>query len=275
MTIVVAPPLEGKRTSLCEGSEAVVFKLRTKAGVLVERLQKPTTDGRFAFSLGVGFEVRVYDISSLYHVYKFQALRLGRAMFPDHFVNVRRLHLSDGGYLTYSDLVPDETGVIARIADARRRFASMDSDEEKKKIRRHAEHIEHSLAPGLASIVQRLADAGLIIAHPEANYHITGGKIVFFEVANLDLMLAATHVFENMPDNEDARNNLALIHATALKLDSYHLSLEELFAHLVPGYSGEIPAHKLSSLHFMPTLLKPATTAVMPYPIDAGIFGFM
>ncbi len=237
MSIVLGRPIRAKKQLICRGDEAKVSRIlggRYKG--MVERLQDSSKsrleDGTPTqlFHITVGednpsLENQSYtpNTSILYPVFQFLSLRAAGLMFPGNFVTPRFLRLSsEGGRVIsamYSDFVPDDSGRVQRTNDYRRRF--YDDDEhatwgEKRLFRLVADDEERKLCPTLLPLVETVEDAGITLAHPEANYQVSGGKIVFFEVQSINPLAAAEYCLGEL-ENTPARETLALIHMVALK----------------------------------------------------------
>jgi hypothetical protein len=244
-----APPVRGIRESLCSSDEAAVSRIvspRRYEG-LVERLQKP---GMNALLMDTAFSISLmreplegtYDVSSEEHhnfMLRFLALRLARSIHPDNFVNTRelRLHGRDSSGLTaamYSDFVPDEGGVIARRTEFSRRFYSSEDDGERKSIQLKSNAAEHSANPSLANHQRLMELSGIFIPHPEANYHVSGGKTVFFEVLGIDAPKAFSAAVSFSPEPEESLALLSTMLAVVFRRYAgmnprNALMLEELF----------------------------------------------
>ncbi|MFH1394397.1 MAG: hypothetical protein ABIH29_05975 [Candidatus Micrarchaeota archaeon] len=215
MRIRVAKPPKGKREPICEGDEARVSRITTgKFKGLVERLQpfrpelSPMQKRHLAFCDGQeqelivpGFPFSVmgeedtvfYSTKVSYHVLKALAGRCAFSMFPENFVNTHELRFfqnNDGlQAATYSDFVPDDTGVIARIKAVKERYYAAMRDnnmDASERIKAELDEAELVGNPKIAVIRNQMEELGIFPSHPEANYHLNGGKTVFFEINSID-----------------------------------------------------------------------------------------
>lgn len=238
MAIRLAPPIKARKELICRGDEAKVSRIMSgRYKGMVERLQDSSLsrleDGTpmqmFHVTLGednpsLENQSNTPNTSIMYSLFQFLSLRAAGLMFPGNFLIPRFLHLSSNGESVvsamYSDFVPDESGRVQRTNDYRRRF--YDDGEhatwgEKRLFRLVADDEERKLCPALLPLVEAVEDVGIILAHPEANYQVSGGNIVFFEVQSINPLLAAEYCSEALEDNMPAREILALIHMVALK----------------------------------------------------------
>lgn len=199
--IILAPPIRGRREPICKSDEARVSRLNKpeKYAGMVERLQvgddspfsksmrfviHPTPDGTNLFP--------VFPENPANPMLRFLSLRFARSLFPDNFVNMHELRISAraGGKLAsamYSDYVADETGVIPRRAEFFRKFYETKDIGRQEQIQQDAMRSEHESCASLSEVSRIMELSGIIVPHPEANYHVSGGKVVFFEVLGLDL----------------------------------------------------------------------------------------
>jgi hypothetical protein len=209
--VMYAQPVKGKRELMCKTDEARVSRIRvpfSKYDGMVERLQAvapftPDKDQRFGIfhrrTPVVGFDEPVLEIGShmlAYHVLKFLALSVGKALNSRNFVNARELRVfrgNEGLYTAmYSDFVSDDNGVIGRRAKAMREYYGSEP-KKSAKILKEADRLEHELNPRLSKCAKDVqVFAGVRIPHPESNYHLSGGETVFFEVCGIDIHRAAT-----------------------------------------------------------------------------------
>jgi hypothetical protein len=122
------------------------------------------------------------------------SLALAGTVFPENFVVMRELRLSKkkGALLAayYSEFVPDESGIIARREKATRRFYEIEDIRERERIRDGLDAEERSLNPRLAPMIAEIGGNGLLMNHPEANYHVSGGRTVFFEIDGIEISSA-------------------------------------------------------------------------------------
>ena len=200
LRIMHAPPVEGERKLICKTDEARVSRIhgRPPYGGMVERLQRVERKHGKVQNFMILMKNEQYASSGLigqheplYHVIKFLALGMARAIFPDNIVNVHELRFfTRRGKLyaaTYSDFVPDESGVVERLRAVRVRYNRAKTREADLRIIGEADEEERRLNPNLGELVEKIEKGcGILLAHPEANYHMSDGKIVFFEANGLD-----------------------------------------------------------------------------------------
>jgi len=224
MPILLKPPVAGERSPIGKGDEAVitrVFKSKEKGyeGIVERRQELPGEHGhgcggmRFFLSLSGKPDARMDFLFCRNllpcHVQRYLGTRLAGTLYPDNFVNYHELRLSreESGIIaaTYSDFVPDETGVGERWQQLRERVHKMMeyvctpetirewamAEEEKARQVRKAEKREQRLNPALLKTEAMLRKGGVYAAHPQANYHLHAGNTVFMETGGIDLVLAA------------------------------------------------------------------------------------
>jgi len=155
-----------------------------------------------------------------YHLLKFLSLRLARCFYPENIVNAPEIRFFRmNGKLfaaTYSDFVPDETGVIQRREVAASRFYASPTDIRNAVLIASDEN-EHSLNPMLQGAVTNIHSVGLTLARPEANYHLTDGRTVFFEIDGIYLPRAYQSII-NLDDKLSEQHWLfAMICAVIVK----------------------------------------------------------
>jgi len=239
-----APPIRGERELLCKTDEASVSRMRSpkRYAGMVERLQKPAESDRLlemSFGLTVARESGegAYDISpefSANFILRFLALRLARSIHPENFVNVRELRISGRcGWpagATYSDFVPDETGVMARRAEFSRRFYSSDFQADRVAIQLESNAVEHDSNPALANFARIMELSGISVPHPEANYHMAGKRTVFFEVLGVDVHKAFSAAVRFSPEPEES---LALISTICAVMFSHYNRMNPKNAYLL------------------------------------------
>jgi hypothetical protein len=216
MNVKLCGPVRGigKRTPLCKGDEARVSRICLGSGKkdLVERVQSlhssnPFSEHDFIILLrpGLGLapdrNIRWLPASAAYHLQKFFSLRLAKALFPESFPECKeiRFFARSGRRLAaaYSGFVEDENGVVARRANNMRQYYRIlhpqkDTErfEHARAFRTQCDERENTLNPALAPLVRRICTSGIIISHPEANYHMQNGKTVLFEANGIRLMRA-------------------------------------------------------------------------------------
>jgi hypothetical protein len=237
MTITLAPPIKAKKEPICRGDEATVSRIMSgRYKGMVERLQDSS---KCCFPDGMPFQMlqvavgpeseslldihSVPNTSIMYPVFQFLSLRAAGLLFPGNFVFPRhlRLSVSPSGITSemYSDFVSDDSGRILRTEGYRQLFYGPDcsSRAEKLAVLMEADEAERNLCPALVPLVEAVQGAGITPAHPEANYQLSRGNIVLFEIQKLDLVAAVDYISEKTADNPPARELLALIHMVALK----------------------------------------------------------
>ncbi|MEW6721960.1 MAG: hypothetical protein AB1324_01725 [Candidatus Micrarchaeota archaeon] len=226
MRVLCKPPSGGKRERLCSSDEAEVsLMLSGRMKGMVERLQAPGRDaereGTFSISdFGGGDFVFMTGPSRAdYHVLKALSLCLAGELFPGGFVDIAELRLSGRGggiaSASYSSLVPDESGVIGRRREAMERFYAAEGREAREDILFDADFEERRRNPMLRPLAGKAWIAGLRVPHPEANYHVSGGRTVFFEVDAIDMRRALAAAARS-PES-DATGYLAQIYAVVIK----------------------------------------------------------
>jgi len=188
-----------QRQLICRGDEAVVSRLRRCADPalegLVERRQPvaPLNQKLIQKTVHIqGIRHILAPNREAYHALLYYAVRIAHLLYPENFVHFRAWRMSRIGRTThsliYSDFVPDGNGRIERMGQQARAFyAARDrSGDETERIRLRADQEEHRLNPNLPFFKETLACKGIILNHPEANYHLHDGKTVFFEVDGID-----------------------------------------------------------------------------------------
>ncbi len=229
--IILAPPIRGRRESICKSDEAKVSRMirPEKYAGMVERLQVGDDS---PFSKSMRFVIHpTPDGTNLYPVYpenpanpilRFLSLRFARSLFPDNFVDMHELRISTkaGGKLAsamYSDYVPDETGVIPRRAEFFRLFYGTKDSWRQEQIRQDATRTEHESCATLTEVSRMMGLSGIIVPHPEANYHVSDGKVVFFEVLGIDLPKAFAAVDGLAPGIGEPIVLLSMIYGVMLR----------------------------------------------------------
>ncbi len=250
------PPPEGKRKLLCKTDEATVSRIHTPGKLhdgMVERLQRygKTHDCETA-TFKIRDLSRNYQTHQLikirselesvsepsytsYHIMKFMALRLARTLFPENFIDASELRLfekeGERYAAMYSDFVGDDNNVVQRRKKTMSRFYAMCDDGRRYSLLRSSDKKEHELNPDLAGAVRRLKKAGLIIPHPEANYHLSGGKTVFFEVEGINIGRLLGHIY-SMDDTTravDAAYDLSFIWAVRASHIEHGAGMQTIF----------------------------------------------
>lgn len=223
MKIRYCGPVKGRRELLCVGDEARVSRLHThnKYDGMVERLS-PVSDieSRFVVHFGGNFDLSFYSSRVSYHLFKFLSLSLAKCLYPENIVNApeTRFFRRNGKLFaaTYSDFVPDETGVIPRRAETMSKFYAS-PDDLRDAVRSVSDAKEHSLNPKLGAVVANLHSAGLYPPHPEANYHLTAGRTVFFEISEIELPTVYQRIISLDDKFSEAHRIFAMICAVVAK----------------------------------------------------------
>ena len=228
MKILLKGPVKGTRKPLCRTDEAMISRItaNSRYNGMVERLQivgSTETILPFHLYLSGGRQYVTSAESVDYHLLKFLSVHLARVLFPRNFIDLQEIRFfrRDGKVLaaTCSDFIPDASEVIERRMRYMRRFYEATDAWEKTGIRELADNMERTLCPDFVFFSSRIKVAGVIMDHPEANYHLFDGKPVFFEVDGLNLRTAYLTVMEGVITNniEEAVKVLAIICATFLK----------------------------------------------------------
>lgn len=230
LSIRLAPPAQGARELICKTDEATVSRVIApgRYAGMVERLQVMEKAG---FSVPMLFHL-YHDRDGVYpyqfspqdpadQILRFLSLRFAKTLFPDNFVDARETRISrpGGGLVSamYSGYVPDETGVIARRSLFMSRYYDAEGEDERRRIQRRFDLEERRSCPDLARAINAMELSGLVIPHPEANYHLSGGDVVFFEVLGIRLRRAFAMANELARDPEESFALLSMIHAVMLR----------------------------------------------------------
>lgn len=229
MKIRCAKPVKGKRKLLCKTDEATISKVFTKDGrELVERLQHLHTKAgeaphHFKLDLIPGSRIqtllRFHPDNPAYHLLKFLAIRAAHDLFPDHFVHCHEIRFFRDGdrraTATYSDFVSDDDGAIGRRKEAMRRFYATTDKARQLRIILDSKSEERLRNPLLGPTLDMVQSAGFHIPHPEANYHLSDGRIVFFEVSGMDMLRLIN--IAKMAQDDDALKTLAFAYSMVLR----------------------------------------------------------
>jgi len=222
---------------------------------LVERLQrirpisreKTISELPVAFRQEFGFCISSWSLRKytpddpMYHILKYAALRLAGRMFPGNFLPAHELHIFHAGRSTYSamysDHVPGSEGALERRKDQYRRYYEASSDDERGRVQKMNDDTERRMCPGLIPKAMEVRSAGLLVRHPEANYAMHEGKVLFFEIAGLDIDLALSWAKEKpQADRLLILEDIAYIHAATIRNRVGKLFLKSLLA---PGSGDE------------------------------------
>jgi hypothetical protein len=259
--IILAPPVRGRRESICKSDEARVGRMirPEKYAGMVERLQVGDNN---PFSKSMKFVIFPSpDGDNRYPVnpadpsnplLRFLSLRFARSLFPDNFVDMRELRISKktGGKLVsamYSDYVPDATGVIPRRDEYFRKFYGTTDGGRQKNIQQEAMRIEHESCATLSNVSRMMDLAGIIVPYPEFNYHVSNGKVVFFEVLGIDFPQAFAAVNDFAPGIGEPIVLLSMIYGVMLR--NYSMRNPGYVSRLGGSYDGlDFDAITLSAL---------------------------
>ncbi|MEW6723081.1 MAG: hypothetical protein AB1324_07495 [Candidatus Micrarchaeota archaeon] len=246
--ISLAAPVRGRRERICRGEEAEISRMLgpKKYAGMVERLQvhaPHSYDMTFDISYARDSSFQPPRVSSgnpANHILRFLALRFARALYPENFVNARELRLSrkSGSLVSamYSDYVPDEGGATGRRTEFLHRFHSEDDRDGQDRVRAEADALEHAANPMLRRDMRVMEVSGIIIPHPEANYHLSGGNTVFVEVLGIDVRRAFAVVSELSQRPEEPLALLSLM--CAVMFSSYSGSNRRFAASLDSMFPG-------------------------------------
>lgn len=259
MTVLLAPPIRAKKELICRGDEATVSRILSgRYKGMVERLQRGPRAITQYFDIKLGDHVQQrkdFGNNTLpYHLLHYLALRLAYRLFPENFPRAHTLHISKEGTVCsamYTDYVPDGNGRLKRTASAMKRYYEGNSDQEREAIRLAADEVEHALSPGLSHLVDEIQSAGLKVPHPEANYHLSGENLVFFEIWKVDFPRTLNYLLENAPADKTARDMLVQLHLFVLMSMS-----EPYFRDHLDTELSELPYKTQSSVVFFKTPLR-------------------
>ncbi|VVB58993.1 Uncharacterised protein [Candidatus Anstonella stagnisolia] len=231
------------RTKICTGEEATVFRinktgnpffrsliernglaerrlamLRDNEPVDVASAHKKQVRGSRSHDLGVAVR-RFWSGTMAGQVLNFHFMRLANVLFPQHFPKVHALRFCEGreGKMEvrlYTEFVPDGNGAIARKQEALGKFRElMESGRSWDYLRLKSDARERSVCKGLKEAAKKVRAAGLLMDHPEANYHEREGVPVFFEVDGVAMKELVEHI-KNMPQGRQkdrANAHLAML----------------------------------------------------------------
>ena len=228
LQIMPAPQI-AKREPICKGEEAKVSRIWTRnmpwLDGLVERKQPI---GRHMCREKILFHDHditnsVDDSQVHYHYFNYTALRLGKVLFPENFPDICAHYIfKERGkpvFAYYSDFIPDTTGVIGRRAGNISRYHAIGKLDDRKEMRAKTDAHERLSSKALCSGMEALGRAGLVLNHPEANYHEDArGNAVFFEIDGLDLrkMISTLNALPEGKRKENAHLYLAMNYAIFL-----------------------------------------------------------
>ncbi len=235
MKISCARPVGGRRELICRGDEATVSRVRGVRGYagMVERLQRIpsykeaiqlTTFNIWTARHGdMNLDIAIRPDTTTYHLLRFVSLRFAKAIFPENFVDCHEIRFfREEGHryaATYSDFVPDDNGVVQRRKRYAEAFYAEEDEEQQEKIRERMHEKERKMNPSLVPTVRDLREVGgIILAHPEANYHLSDGSLVFFEIEGIDIWDASAFSY-----NDEIQGYLSLFYAIVLRQASYHI----------------------------------------------------
>ncbi len=228
LRIMPAPQI-AKREHICNGEEARVSRVWTRnmpwLDGLVERKQQIGRHTGREKTLFHGNDATnsIDDSQAHYHYFNYTALKLGRTLFPENFPDLRahRVFGERGKqvFAYYSAFIPDTTGVIGRRAGNISRYYAIETLEARKEMRAEADARERLSSSALCRGMDALGKAGIVLDHPEANYHEDGkGNAVFFEVQGLDVpkLVSALKCLSQGRKKERAHLFLAMNYAVFL-----------------------------------------------------------
>ncbi len=196
----MSQPPAGRRERICKADEAIVSRICAPSSAyhgMVERIQPlrdPSSDGMIFTTSYRNVDFREGCSEPIFHIGRFLALRAANALFPLNVVAAREQRIfTRRGRLyaaTYSDFVPDDSGVIERRRETMRgyyRLLRRAGQDAAFAFREAQDRVERGLNPDLPILAARMAQAGACVSHPEANYHVSGTSTVFFEIDSLDV----------------------------------------------------------------------------------------
>jgi|GEM_PF-6755392 len=208
------------RTKICAGEEATVFRINKTSNpffrALAERNgiaeRRPVQDGsgerilKYIWSEQEGASTEYVSGEVYWQMLNFYSMRLANVLFPQNFPKVHALRFCIGqdkkiGARLYTEFVPDENGALARKIDTLKKYRRLSSaGEEWESLRDAADTIERLSCGGLEDAAKRVRAAGLMMYHPEMNYHERDGVPVFFEVDGIVLKELVEHIC-GMPES--------------------------------------------------------------------------
>ncbi len=240
MKISCGRPVGGRRELLCRGDEAVVSKVRGVRGYegMVERLQlipsPEKEDLTFNFDVWTTREcisLRIGTGAASHHLLRFVALRFAKSLFPKNFVDCHEMRFfreGDQRYAAmYSDFVPDDNGLVQRRKRYMEAFYAEQDEKLREDIRDRMHLEERTMNPSLAQMIRDLRKVGIVLAHPEANYHLSDDSLVFFEIEGLDIYDASAFSY-----NDEIQGYLSLFYAISLRHVAYHIA-QQSSAHAI------------------------------------------
>jgi len=170
---------------------------------------------------------------------RYHLLGIAHAIFPEHFPRTRALRFSEEDRvrygLIYSDFVEDSTGCIARkeaylresrdIQDGTGAHEKVEYvDVPLRQLKKRFNEEERRRCPQINEAEKKFKDAGILVMHPEANYHSPNGNPVFFEPYALDFELAMAFAGKL----GKARKEKAVVHIGLLCLVALSESISRL-----------------------------------------------
>lgn len=214
------------REKICRGEEASVSRIATvaypfsRAKGLVERRVRHLPNGKVHQVFHICCKHRGRADTSQYSEKKrspggemlsFLALRLSHAIFPENFPRVLALRYSNSGKTSaiYTEHVPDLTGTIARKKAGMLEFHNEKDRLLREAIRANLDLYEREACPAMHTASGTIWNAGIIIPHPEMNYHYDGKNPVFFE-ANAVFLHKAAQAILSLPEGAQQRRAASL-----------------------------------------------------------------
>ncbi len=234
MKIRYSQPAKGRREFLCRGDEARVSRILEPGPYegMAERIQTARLDPKSEdplFRSHFWVKQHYWDSSHAanfspslpsYHLLKFLTNCLAYSVFPSNFAAQRELRIFRKGelcvYAAYSDFVPDEGQAIQRKTRTRARYYQTMQERGRYAafpVREQGDEAERKRIPALIPTIERIENSGIILGHPEVNYHLSGDSLVFFDVDGIILDLALDAV------KNDVRSAaiLGAVYATLMK----------------------------------------------------------
>ncbi|MDO8554898.1 MAG: hypothetical protein Q7S22_08870 [Candidatus Micrarchaeota archaeon] len=232
MLVTLKPPVRAKKELICRGDEAVVRRIKDgEYAGMVERLQRVGKEtGLQLFWINRNIESNSQIPS--YSLLKFLAGSLVHTLFPENFVNLQELrfftyHGGKRRSYIYSEFVPDEDRVVVRRQANMEMFYTL-SLRDGIIFRDETDERERKLNPSLGELSDQMLQSGIIVSHPEANYHFANNQIVFFEVSGLDLQKILV-IVESSHARLEALAKISVILASMFKYISFLIVAREMY----------------------------------------------
>ena len=242
-------PPNASKAKIHHGTEAAVSRVSCANPFfngLAER-KEPLNIGKTGFeramfpqSIMIGrFFVGAQSDSENGQAVRYHLLGVAHAFFPKHFPRARALRFreEEGARYgaIYSDFVEDGTGCIVRkeayfkerqdIQDGMGKYGKVEYiDVPLRQVKADFDKEENLRCPQIGEVKKSLKDAGMLMMHPEANYHVSEGSPVFFEPYHLDFETAMRYAGKL----EGARKGKAMLHIGLLCLVALSESVSRL-----------------------------------------------